>query len=823
MKHLLLLAALLAASQLHAADTLSVRQFIHLGPLPVSTPVMTDTINLQGKAFDASSLLDGAPAAEEAARQGTPWSDSILTADKERHALHTLAFQLRGTVFTNAAIHVKGCKNFRLYVDGELKGADSEIGFTPFTHNVVVVCLTAPEKNDTIGVTLTGEKAHQLTLDAGGKGTISIYDANELGHIYALKPSPTGRYMMAIRYQTYKGGRTEWTYDVYAAEKNGTLGRRLMHTTKPVDWMPHTDELMTTREEGGVKTAYATDILTGKERVIATHIPEGDFNLSPTLTFAIMSKTEEGKKEDPNVYEIVEPEDRQPGWRDRSQLLRYDFATGITQPLTFGYHSAWLLDISADGRKMLYMVSRRRMTARPTTLNSLILMDLETMKTDTLVADDGFLVSATFSPDSRQVLITASAEALGGVGLNLPEGRTASSIDNQLYMLDIATRDIKPLTRDFNPNVGSVEWSTADGMIYFNAEDRDYQHLYRLNPKNGKIDRLDAAGEEMIHGFALAADAPVMGFVADGAVHTDRAYTMSTRTLKPTLADESNAELMKHTELATCHEWNYLSERGDTVYGRYYLPHDFDAKKRYPMLVYYYGGCSPTGRNFGYAYSYPAWASMGYVVYVVQPSGATGFGQEWASRHVNTAGKGPAEDIIDGTRRFVREHAFVDSTKIGCCGASYGGFMTQYLQTQTDLFAAAVSHAGISSHTSYWGNGYWGYSYSEVSMANSYPWSDRELYVNQSPLYNADKIHTPLLFLHGDADHNVPFGESVQMFTALKLLGRETAFVAIKDQDHFIQEYDKRKKWLATMFAWFEKWLKGDSAWWDSMYGGKTL
>ena len=93
------------------------------------------------------------------------------------------------------------------------------------------------------------------------------------------------------------------------------------------------------------------------------------------------------------------------------------------------------------------------------------------------------------------------------------------------------------------------------------------------------------------------------------------------------------------------------------------------------------------------------------------------------------------------------------------------------------MFAAAISHAGISDHTSYWGEGYWGYSYSEVSMGDAYPWSDPDLYVKQSPLFRADRITTPLLFLHGDSDHNVPPGESIQMFTALKLLGCPTAFV----------------------------------------------
>lgn len=172
---------------------------------------------------------------------------------------------------------------------------------------------------------------------------------------------------------------------------------------------------------------------------------------------------------------------------------------------------------------------------------------------------------------------------------------------------------------------------------------------------------------------------------------------------------------------------------------------------------------------------------------------------------------------------FTSENPWVDSKKIGCIGASYGGFMTQYLRIKTDIFAAAISHAGISDHTSYWGEGYWGYSYSEVSMANSYPWSHPDLYVKQSPLYNADKINTPLLFLHGDGDTNVPFGESIQMYTALKLLGRETAFVAVRGANHQVTEFNKRQQWQETIFAWFAKYLQDDPSWWEELYPKKNL
>ena len=117
-------------------------------------------------------------------------------------------------------------------------------------------------------------------------------------------------------------------------------------------------------------------------------------------------------------------------------------------------------------------------------------------------------------------------------------------------------------------------------------------------------------------------------------------------------------------------------------------------------------------------------------------------------------------------------------------GASYGGFMTQYLLTQTDIFAAAMSHAGISNVTSYWGEGYWGYSYNSVAAAESYPWTDPELFTKQGSLFNADKIHTPLLLIHGTADTNVPIGESIQLFNALSILGRQVEFISVDGGDH---------------------------------------
>ena len=248
------------------------------------------------------------------------------------------------------------------------------------------------------------------------------------------------------------------------------------------------------------------------------------------------------------------------------------------------------------------------------------------------------------------------------------------------------------------------------------------------------------------------------------------------------------------------------------------MPPQFDATQKYPTLVYYYGGTSPVSRAFTGRYPFNLWAAQGYVVYVIQPTGATGFGQDFSAKHVNAWGKYTAQDIIEGTKAFTLAHDFVNPKKIGNLGASYGGFMTMYLATKTDMFAASLSHAGISNLSNYWGYGWWGYAYSGVASAGSFPWNNQDLYVEQSPLYHADKINTPLLLIHGDSDTNVPVSESHSMYTALKLLGKEVDLIEFKGQNHTFNQRTARLIWWDTTLAFFDKHLKDQPQWWNKLY-----
>ena len=811
MKRLLVSCLLVAGCLTVSAQTkTTITRFNLSGPHAVMMPAAADTVDVQGKKFDDKSFLKAVSLSAPVTRT---FEGAVLPSLDDSRSVGVLTFYVNNPSYLKGKIEVKGPKQSQLYIDEQ--EADGTLSLAPDHHVFAVKYLAEAAAADSIQVTIDANLPVAYTLDV--RHPYVFKDLTDGKRIRDTRLSADGAYIVMSYQTTESGGATSWSYELREVK----TGRLLSLLPKSVVWLPKTVAYLDEETFNGHRSLYKVDPLTGTRTLFAKDIPEGRYEVSPTEDYLILSLEEEGPKEDPGVYEVLEMDDRQPGWRKRNYLAKYDIATGITQRLTFGPRNTYLSDISADGTRLLVGAAYSRLGKRPTEVSDALIIDLRTLKADTIFVSEGFVGRGLFSPDGRQILFSGTPEAFNRIGCQLPVSLTPSMVETELFAYDLATRQVTPLTKDFDPSISMADWSKADGQIYFTAEDRDYVRLFSLNPKTGAITRQPAGGD-YVYNIGLAAQAPVITYLSYETMAPASAYVLNLKTRKQQTVFDGRS-LIAETILGTCEDWNFESSRGYTVYGRLYLPADFDASRQYPMIVNYYGGCSPTSRYFESRYPAQYWNSLGYVVYVIQPSGATGFGQEWASRHVNTAGRGPADDIIEGTKKLCATHPFINAKKIGCIGASYGGFMTMYLQTVTDIFACAVSHAGISNHTSYWGEGYWGYNYSEVSMANSYPWSHRQLFVDQSPLFNADKIHTPLLLLHGTGDTNVPLVESLQMFTALKLLGREVALVEVEGENHHILDYDKREKWVATQMAWFAKWLQDDPTWWEALYPKKRL
>ena len=828
MKHILLFGMLIGTLAASAEQRTEIAEFNLAGPFAVNTPFSTDSVDVNGKKFDGQSLLSALPLSSPAKTK--VWKAGRLPSLPSQKSVGILSFYINNDSYRKGKIVVRGPKKYKLFIDGAESNGDLKLA--PEHHTVSIRFLA--EANDSDSISVAVDCSERLTVSLSKSHPYMVHDLTDGRRVRGIELSADGAFVTLSYQTTERGGQSRWEYEL----REVSTQKLIRNLSQNVRWMPRACAYIEEVWEANKRVLYRVDARTGERSRLAYDLPKGSYTVSPTEDYLILSAEENGPKEDDEVFQVLEMDDRQPGWRNRSYLMHYDLKTGLCQRITFGHRGQYLLDISQDATKLLIGSSRSRLEKRPTTVTDFLVMDISTQKTDTLLAAAEFVGSASFSPDAKQVLFTGTPEAFDRIGCQLPPDVTPSMIETELFLFDIALKKVTPLTRDFDPSIRATDWAWSDGMIYFTAENRDFIDFYQLNPVNGQIVRMEANGDN-IYRFHIAAHTRMVGYLSYETMAPASAFVAYINSKPGKSAMKQipffdGKSAIADAELGSCEDWNFTNSKGDTVYGRLYLPKDFDATKKYPMIVYYYGGCSPTSRNFESPYAPQYWSSLGYVAYIIQPSGATGFGQEWASRHVNTAGGtpqadgtvpagSPAGDIIEGTKKICAEHPFIDATKIGCMGASYGGFMTQYLQTVTDIFACAVSHAGIANHTSYWGEGYWGYNYSEVSMANSYPWSHRQLYVDQSPLFRADKIHTPLLLLHGTDDTNVPIIESLQMFTALKLLGREVALVEVKGQNHHITDYKKREKWMATQMAWFQRWLKGDSSWWDALYPKKNL
>lgn len=799
--------------------------------VPVPAPFVADSLDIKGTKYQPSVFLS-APmklkAAKDAKLQST---DSLLTLSKpsEDMALQLLTSRLRSENYADGTLKVSCPSAFALYIDGKEQGKNetakkdgtvsAPLKMEP-DHDYEIAVKVLSAAIDTVSPQVVAEwvptddkRPIEIRLDAGMKRRVALDDTEMGERITRTALSPDGNWLL-----TYSSNRTDVDNTLNRWDlRNLRTGKVESFTGKPsLRWMPTSSRISMVEKGANGNDIILIDPKDMSRRTVATDIPA---EASPVWALTedkfYYVVTDEPKKQDGPLKRIISTR-RAPGENDQSHIMEYDLATGAARPLTYG-QAVSIADLAADGRHMLLISAEETPTKRPFTQTTLMELDTKTMKVDTIVPPTGFLSSASYSPDGKQLLILGSAALFDGIGQRIGSHPIANDFDVQAFIMDRATGRVTPISADFDPNIKSTEWNRADGNIYMLVEEGFDQPVYAYNPAKHSYAKLPL-DVDVVSAFDMGDRGSALSYHGGDATHAGAAYVYDTKTRKNTLIADPLAERFAELDLQDGKQWKFTASDGTEIDGYLYMPPEFDASKKYPMIVYYYGGTSPSNKGIYHPYAPELFASRGYVVYVLNPSGTTGYGQEFAARHVNAWGKRTAEDIIEGVQKVAEEHPFIDKDKIGCLGASYGGFMTQYLQTLTPMFAAAVSHAGISNVTSYWGEGYWGVGYNGVAAADSYPWTDPELFTKQGSLFNADKIHTPLLLLHGTVDTNVPIGESIQLYNALKTLGREVEFVTVEGANHYVADYAKRKLWQNTIMAWFERWLKGDSAWWDALY-----
>lgn len=840
MKKILILSglSLLVALAVRAQD--KVTEYNVRPAVAVRTPLQGDSINFTGEKFTADALLktdisldfDGRP--YERITADTAGYVRVEKADKD-NLFYLFATHLRAERFMKGKLSIYSPARFEVFVNGVSKQSKTtaedslsqvapsvlSLRLEPEMDYEIVVKLLSTAADKAVPVLKCEFEKDKEFADVGYrlapdlKRRFALHNTAFGSRVRSVSLSPNGKYLLACYADNYSLKRSRTRCELTELKTGRVI---LPAADEKMRWMPRSNKLYYTVTGRQRNDLVVFDPATMREEVLLKDVPEGYFAWSPAEDYLIYSPDDKGEAVGGPLKRLLHLDDRIPDARSRNYLVRYDPVTGLSERLTYGSHAVYLNDISSDGKKLLCSTSKSNITQCPFSLTSIFELDLATLQADTLVAWDPYVNRAAYSPNGGQLLVIGSPMAFDGIGKNCGEHPIANDFDTQAFIVDKATKKVNPITRDFNPAVDFLQWNRVDGCIYFNTTDEDCRHIYRYVPKTESFEMLPLQ-EDVISSFDLAEYNPaVAAYVGGGNASVGVAYTYDVKKKTSVLLANPMKSVLDKIDMGTMKEWNFTTEDGTEIKGMICLPPAFDPNRKYPLIVYYYGGTTPTTRGITSPYCAQLFASRDYVVYVIQPSGAIGYGQEFSARHVNAWGERTADEIIEGTKKFCAAHPFVNDKRIGCIGASYGGFMTMYLQTKTDLFAAAVSHAGISNVTSYWGEGYWGYSYNSVAAAGSYPWNNPDLFTKHGALFNADKIKTPLLLLHGTVDTNVPIGESIQLYNALKILGKPVEFITVDGENHFISDYPKRELWHNSIMAWFARWLQDSPAWWNDLY-----
>ena len=810
----------------------------------INNPMLNTGANIAGKTFKATDFFEiiKTPDKQRAANgrklfdtpQSMIWKESTEmpntdNINNEQYAYTYMAGYLENVKYQEVKLKAESSSPYELYLDGEKiisydifcqsKTKDKTLNLEIGKHDIMVKSLYKKDTcNWNFKLEFGSENQNTLSWSIDPQKTMDLTTVMNGIRFAGVSVSPNGKYAKYSYRETFApdGKSTSWS-EIIDLDNNVIVLTTKHNGLGSFSFHPTENAIHYRKNENGKSQVYKQSLENGEITLLMEASKDMNYySISNDGNHIVYGINIKGEKSKDGVHRLDGMEDRWPSWRNQTNLYHCDVLTGIHTQLTAGNLSTSLHDISNDGIRIIVSQSTRDYEVRPYSKQIMMEIDLNDFSVDTLW-NDPFGGSAQYSPDGKTLLVTGSAAMFEGAGRNLPKKMIANDYDTEAYLFDLETRQVNCISKDFDPNIERVTWCSDDNKIYMLVEEKSYNNIYVYDINKGIYEEIETELDNVFN-ISKAANSSLLAYYGSGIQSPERGFIVDLENNKIISENNPEEELFNDLTFGDYFDYTYKTKDGVIVDGFYYLPPDFDSSKKYPMIVYYYGGTSPTGRHLRGLYPKNYFAANGYVVYIIIPSGSTGYGQEFAARHVNNWGITVADEIIDATKSFIKDHDFVDAEHIGCMGASYGGFMTELLTTRTDIFAAAISHAGISSISSYWGEGYWGWGYNTVAAAGTFPWDNQKMYVGQSALFNADKIDTPLLLLHGSADTNVPVGESIQLYTALKLLGKECELVQIEGQDHHIVDYKKRIKWHKTIMAWWEKHLKGNNEWWEELY-----
>ena len=375
----------------------------------------------------------------------------------------------------------------------------------------------------------------------------------------------------------------------------------------------------------------------------------------------------------------------------------------------------------------------------------------------------------------------------------------------RLMLLERKTGKLTVVTDWLDRWVNSFQWAPDSKRIFFTAEDRGRQSIQYISVDGGGA-KVAISGDNTLDDMQFTADGKTIVFTRQSGGSPVEICTALSKGGPPVILTHFNDDVLSQHELTNYEELTTKGAEDANIQTFLVKPPAFDAKKKYPTLMLIHGGPQGDwGQSWSYRWNPQVFAAAGYVVAMVNPRGSTGFGQRFIDDINNDWGGKAYDDIMAATDQ-VSALPYVDKDHMMAAGASYGGYMIDWILGHTTRFKALVSHAGVYDLRSMAGETeeLWFPKWEFTGM----PWETPEVYNKWSPSLFAAEFKTPTLVTQGEIDFRVPYGQSLQLFTALQLQKVPSQLLIFPDEGHWIQKPQNSLLWHNTVIGWLNTWAK---------------
>ena len=383
--------------------------------------------------------------------------------------------------------------------------------------------------------------------------------------------------------------------------------------------------------------------------------------------------------------------------------------------------------------------------------------------------------------------------------------RPGFEADKQTLMLfDRETGVITNLTEKFDRSVEEVVWLPNSKEIIFTADNHGRRVIYHIDITTKKITTLyDKHWNTDIN---ISSDGKFLVFNQSSTERPAEIFRFDIERKEISKLTNFNDKLFENIEMMPLEEFWSKGADGVMIHNLMVKPPFFDSSQKYPMVFLVHGGPQGAWEDlWHYRWNPQLYASRGYVVIMPNPRGSTGYGQKFTDEISGDWGGKVYVDLMNAYDYAIKNPPFIDKKRTVAAGASYGGYMMNWIATRTNKFKAILSHAGVFNVESMYGTTeeLW---FPEWEFKGT-PWTNRKLYQKFSPHMYVDKIKTPMLVTHGAYDFRVPESQAFELFTSLQRLGVPSKLIYFPDETHFVAKPQNFKLWMTEIFNWFEKWI----------------